>query len=79
MLFTEFNIDIAKEVWQEEARMDALAEGRAEGRTEGRAEGENKRAVEIARKMIRHDRPLAEVAEITGLTLEEVEPLRECD
>jgi hypothetical protein len=39
MLFTEFNIDIAKEVWQEEAREDGYEEGLAEGREEGFAEG----------------------------------------
>ena len=37
MIMTEFNIDIAKEVWQEEAREDAREEGRAEGRTEEKA------------------------------------------
>jgi len=33
MLYTEFNIDIAKEVWQEEAReelLDIIAENKAE-------------------------------------------------
>jgi len=39
MLFTEFNIDIAKEVWQEEAREDGYEEGFEEGRVEGREEG----------------------------------------
>ena len=31
MLYTEFNIDTAKKIWQEEAREDALEEGRIEG------------------------------------------------
>ena len=35
MLMTEFNIDIAKEVWQEEAYDEGLAEGHAEGLAEG--------------------------------------------
>jgi len=39
MIMTEFNIDIAKEVWQEEAREDGFEEGRVEGRVEGRAVG----------------------------------------
>jgi len=34
MLMTEFNIDIAKEVWQEEAREDGYEEGLAEARKE---------------------------------------------
>jgi hypothetical protein len=36
MLLHEFDIDIAKQVWQEEAREDALEEGRQEGLEEGR-------------------------------------------
>jgi predicted transposase YdaD len=39
MLLQEFNIDIAKQVWQEEAREEAHEEGRVEGREEGREEG----------------------------------------
>jgi predicted transposase/invertase (TIGR01784 family) len=81
MLFTEFNIDIAKEVWQEEAREDALLEGivkgRAEGRTEGRAEGRAESAIDFARKLLRRGRPLSEILEDTGLTSDEIECLRD--
>ena len=50
MLMTEFNIDIAREVWQEEAREEALEEGRAEG-------------VEILAKMLKEGIPLDEALE----------------
>ena len=36
MLFTEFNLDDAKEVWEEEAREEGRIQGKAEGRAEGR-------------------------------------------
>ncbi len=31
MLYTEFNLEDAREVWEEEAREDGLRQGRAEG------------------------------------------------
>ena len=49
------------------ARDEGLAEGRAEGLAEGK--------LEIARKMKNRGRPLTEIAEITGLTLEAIEQL----
>ena len=45
MLTAEFNIDIAKQVWQEEAREEGLKKGRVEGREEGREE-ERKKAIQ---------------------------------
>ena len=39
MLNFEFNIDDAKEVWQEEAREDGLKQGREDGFRRGREEG----------------------------------------
>jgi len=60
MLMTEFNIDIAKEVWQEEAR--------EEGREEGREE--------VARKLKESAiLSLAQISQISGLSIEKVEKL----
>jgi len=68
-----------------EARMDNLAieigirkrgerEGLAKGRAEGHAEGERQKAQEVAKKLLSmHDKPT--IAEITGLSLEEIEDL----
>jgi len=42
MLYTEFNIDIAKEVWQEEAREDGYEEGLATAKEKFEAELEAK-------------------------------------
>ena len=62
------------------ARLAGIAEGetkgRAEGRTEGRAEGGTLKAFAIAQNMLRRNRPVNEITEDTGLTLEEVEGLR---
>ncbi len=43
----------------------------------GRQEGESSKAVDIAKKMLRRNRPLTEIIEDTGLTREEVEGLRQ--
>lgn len=53
---------------------EELAKGLAKGHTEGLAEGERQKAREIAKKLLSmHDKPT--IAEITGLSLEEVEAL----
>lgn len=39
MLYTQFNMEDAKEVWQEEAYNEGRADGRADGLVEGLAEG----------------------------------------
>jgi predicted transposase/invertase (TIGR01784 family) len=68
MLMTEFDIDIAKEVWQEEA----FAEGHAEGRAE-----EKRIYVEERRTLISLLRAQGvsdeNIAEATGYTLDEIQ------
>ena len=67
-----------REQWRIDGRAEGLAEGLAEGRTEGLAEGQAKglaegsaaSKLEIARKLKGRGRPLAEIAEDTGLSLE---------
>ena len=65
MLYTEFNIDIAKEVWQEEAREDAFAEGEAETKKK------------MARVLLALNVPVETIQKASGMTLEEIENLRE--
>ncbi len=50
-------------------------EGRQEGLQEGRQEGLQKGRFEIAQKMLKRNRPIHEIVEDTGLTIEEVEDL----
>ena len=45
-------------------------------RQEGWQEGEKKRALEIARKMLDRSKPVDEIVEYTGVTVEELENLR---
>ena len=74
------------EFWDEEdisGRREeaALAKGRAEGEAKGRAEGEAKgRAegrAEAARNLLRMGLELSKISEATGLSLDEVEALKD--
>ena len=51
---------------------EGKAKGIAEGRAEGRAEGAHQKAMEIARKMKEQGHATEDIAEITGLTAEEL-------
>ena len=57
------------------AKIEGLEEGRAEGRVEGEAIGANKKNIENARKMKSKGYPIEDIAEITGLSIEEIEKL----
>ena len=57
------------------ARGEGHLEGLAEGLTEGRAEGESAERVRNARKMKEKGFPVTDIAEITGLSTEEIEAL----
>jgi len=64
MLFTEWNWDDAKEVWQEEAREEGIEIGREEQREE------------IARNALAKGFSVETVQEITGLDMLAIECLR---
>ena len=64
----------SRRMFQTDLQSDmATAEDR--GRAEGRVEGEFAKAVAVARKMMKRNRPIDEIIEDTGLTREEVEKL----
>jgi predicted transposase/invertase (TIGR01784 family) len=83
MLFTEFNIDDAKLIWQEEAREDGVEEGiqkgiqkgRKEGRKEGLEEGIKKGVADSALKMLRKGMTPQAVADYLDLPIEKVRTL----
>ena len=52
-----------------------MAEGREEGLTQGREDGEHSAHIKMARKMKAKGTPLAEIAELTGLSEGEIEKL----
>jgi predicted transposase/invertase (TIGR01784 family) len=62
-----------------EGRIKGMTEGRIKGRKEGRKEGLEKglekRTIEIARKMKAANRPVTEIAQFTGLSLEIIQKL----
>lgn len=58
------------------AEKKKFAEGRAEGIAEGRAEGRAEGIVEVAKKMLDNGMSADIVAEMTGLSLEEVSSLK---
>jgi predicted transposase/invertase (TIGR01784 family) len=64
MLMTEFNIDVAREVWTEEARED--------GKAEGIAEGEARKALEMALEMIKDGFPIETASKYAGLPVDEL-------
>lgn len=58
-----------------EGHLEGLAEGRMEGRMEGRAEGRMEERLQNAQKMKEKGFPITDIAEITGLSTEEIERL----
>jgi len=68
-------LDTAKLEGREEGLKEGRAEGRKEGRTEGREEGKTEACLANARKMKQKGYPSEDIAEITGLTEEEIAAL----
>jgi len=71
MLFGKWDWNVAKEVWQEEAREDGIAIGMEKGVAIGREEG----VLRTARQMKAKGLNVALIAEVTGLLEEEIEGL----
>ncbi len=53
----------------------AKEEGIEEGRREGMEKGENKKAIEIATKMLDKGMNINDISELSGLSVEEIEGL----
>lgn len=60
---------------EKKGHAEGHAEGLAEGRAEGLAEGRSSEKNEIAKKMKAKGQPTDFIADITGLTIEEIEKL----
>ena len=60
----------------QEGLVQGEQKGRAEGKAEGLVEGENLKALKIARAMLANNMPFTLIAEMTGLTAEEVRLLQ---
>jgi len=68
----EWDWDIAKRVWQDEARK----EGREEGEEIGMEKGMKKEKLIIAKNLLEKGSSPEFVYEITGISLDEIEQLR---
>ena len=62
---------------QYEFEIAGIRKGKTEGRAEGRAEGKREEKEEIARKMISKNMKIEDIIELTGLTKEELEKLKD--
>lgn len=58
-------------------RAEGRTEGRAEGRAEGHAEGAEQNKKETAKKLLEMKMEIEQIMEVTGLTREEIEKLKE--
>jgi len=58
-----------------EAKREGLTEGLREGFTKGHDEGRNEASLDIAQKMKNAGRPLSEITEFTGLSMETITQL----
>jgi len=72
ILTTEFDLDVAKKVWREEA----LEEGLEKGLEKGLERGLEKAKIQIAMKLLGRNRPIEEIMEDTGLLRKEIEDLQ---
>ena len=64
---------------EEKIRKEALkigkTEGRKEGRKEGKKAGREQERIKIAKKALKKGTPIEFIAELTGLSIEEIEEL----
>jgi hypothetical protein len=80
MLYTEFDEELAKKTWQEEAFEDGMEAGIAKGRTAGIAEGERKALHDTARRLLAFGMSYEQISELTLLSKEEIEAIKvDCD
>ena len=63
----------ASEIYQ--AREEGIEQGRNEGIAQGEASGRAAEKIEMARAMKNKDYSIAEISELTGLSVEEIEKL----
>lgn len=57
-------------------RYSGYIDGKAEGRAEGKVEGKNERNIEIAKNLLARQMDIKDIAEVTGLSIEEIEKLK---
>ena len=68
-------LEVGRKEGLEVGRKEGLEEGRKHGLEEGRAAGRFEAMLDLARRMKQRGTPLAVIAELTGLSEEDVTPL----
>ena len=68
--------EVGKAEGRAEGRIEGRIEGRAEGKAEGRAEGEHDMASTIVKRMKAKGKTVVEIADLTGLTIDEIEKIQ---
>ena len=58
-----------------EGRLEGIAEGKAEGKLEGKLEGKAERSIEIAQNLKHINIPVEQIANVTGLSIEEIQKI----
>jgi predicted transposase/invertase (TIGR01784 family) len=76
MLFTEFNMDDAKEIWFEEGFETGMEKGMEKGVAKGMAKGMEQNRKDTARSALAKGLSVTDVADITGLDEETVRKLK---
>ena len=71
----EDGIKQGKEIGREEGKEEGRKKGLEEGQKEGREQGKKEKQKEIAKKLKEQKMPTKQIAEITGLSEEEVESI----
>jgi predicted transposase/invertase (TIGR01784 family) len=66
---------IGIEKGMEKGREEGMEKGIEKGIEKGREEGEYKKAVQIAKKMLFKNHSLQDIADLTGLSISEIESL----
>ncbi|MDR1439750.1 MAG: hypothetical protein LBJ10_06990 [Clostridiales bacterium] len=77
MLFTEFNMDDAIQVWKEEGFEDGIEKGREEGIEKGIEKGREEERRSLVRNMHANGMDGAAIAKLTGYSLEDVQKWRQ--
>ena len=70
------NMDMA-EMDRAQEITDAIAEGESRGEKRGKEKGKEESKIEIAKKLLNMNMTVEDIVEATGLTVEEVEKLKE--
>ncbi|GAB7140800.1 Rpn family recombination-promoting nuclease/putative transposase [Deferribacterales bacterium RsTz2092] len=80
MLTSEFDINVAKRVWREEAfdegMLIGMQKGEQKGKQEGKQEGERTKTLETARNFLALGMPLDTISKGTGLSLAKLKELQ---